>query len=73
MITPENTSTTWRFFLVMIDNKTAKETLAIPDIKAKNIWVDALSPNRMATIAPTQAPDETPRISGEISGFWNIP
>lgn len=49
---------------------TAQMTARIPPIKAPICTDMEGNPKRMARDAPTQAPEDTPSISGATSGFW---
>jgi hypothetical protein len=47
-------------------------TVKIPHAKAKNITSGLDRCSKIANAAPTHAPEETPKMSGETNGFWNI-
>ena len=48
---------------------TVSPTASRPPAKAKSWTHPLVRERRMAAAAPTQAPPDTPRKSGEISGF----
>ena len=63
------------FFGAVTANPTAStsSTAAMEQANANSEMPSEPSPSRMATAAPNAAPCEAPRISGETSGFWNVP
>ena len=51
----------------------APATQAIAPRKANRVISTAPKSRRIASAAPNPAPDDAPRMSGDTSGFWNIP
>lgn len=59
------------FFPIIFGIDTAQDTANNPPIRAHNCIETDDNPRRIAKDAPTQAPEETPSISGATKGFLN--
>ena len=72
-ITPERTSITLDVLPSSFGISSVSATAARPQAKAIASVITGESPNRIASAAPTQAPEETPSRSGDTRGFRKIP
>ena len=72
-IIPESTSIRLESLLISFGIVTVRPTATIPPAKALICIAAAEKAKRIATAAPTQAPEDTPRNSGETRGFLKIP
>ena len=66
---PENTITMFFRFFVRTERIIAAATLRIPAEKANSMVKEEPRPSIIDATAPTHAPDETPRMSGDTRGF----
>lgn len=62
-----------RFPFARLDMSSTRNTVAIAKQNANRLVANALAPKRMAIAAPSAAPWDAPRISGDTSGFWKVP
>ena len=71
-MTPDRTSMMLELLFMTVGISTVSVTAMIPPTKAKPERTNPEKPIRMAMAAPIQAPLETPKKSGEMSGFLKI-
>ena len=72
-MTPASTTMSRWLPLARVPMASTSSTAAMEQANANSEMPSEPSPSRMATAAPNAAPCEAPRISGETSGFWNVP
>ena len=68
---PDSTSIRLELFFRSFGIAVDSSTEARPTAKASTCRVRMEPPSKIAVAAPTLAPEETPRISGETRGFLN--
>ena len=71
-IMPESNSIVCEFVLNNLEIHTVKRTVNIAARKEKMLIIDADIPRTIARAAPTEAPDDTPRRSGDTRSLRNI-
>ena len=72
-MTPASTTTMRWFPFARAPTRSTSSTATMEKAKAEAETPNAAAPRRMAMAAPNAAPCEAPRMSGETSGFWNVP
>ena len=71
-MTPDRTSMMFESLFIADGMKTVRATAIMPPTNAKPDSRKPEKPSRIAMAAPMQAPLETPRKSGEMSGFLKM-
>ncbi len=72
-MTPESTIITFDRRCMSFGIFTVTNTVIKPPTNAKICVCQVFMYSRIDRAAPTHAPYDTPRMSGETSGFWNTP
>ena len=72
-IIPDNTNIVIFVFFIRRGINKVSPTAKIPATNAIACTPNEFKCNKIATDAPTHAPEETPRRSGATSGFLNTP